>query len=251
MRTKTALCASLLLAGAAYADDDDWSWNVTPYAWATDVGVQVGVDDRQVLDHEIPISEIMDDLDWTTQVHVEAQRRAHGVLFDLFDVDLSSEDQIAVPQAGGATAAINSDIGMTIADLGGIYDPRGDRQGFSLVYGTRVIQEEEKIDAWFTYDPSRVKTYEGEDTLVDGLFGIRYTKRLSNRLSLLSRADVSAGETDHTWSMGGALDYALGKTGRYSATVGYRRMVFDFEDEDGIDTDMDLSGAFVGLRISF
>lgn len=39
----TAFAAFALANSAAAAD---WKWNVTPYAWATDVGIDVKVDDR-------------------------------------------------------------------------------------------------------------------------------------------------------------------------------------------------------------
>ena len=253
MRTRSfrtlAALGSLVLAGAVQAGDD-WDWSVTPYAWATDVGVDVSIDDRTVVDEEIEVADLMEDLDWTAQVHVEAQRRAHGILFDIFDVELSSEDRFAVAGAP-SDAVLESEIGMTIMDLGGIYDPRGDHQGWNLLYGARVIEQREELDAWFEYDPTRTASYEGRDTLVDGLFGVRYVKHWTKRLTSVSRADISTGGTDLTWSAGSALDYALGKTGRYSVSLGYRRMAMDFEDEDGIDTDMTLSGVFTGLRISF
>jgi hypothetical protein len=249
-----ALFAALLLAGSAAAGASDWTWSVTPYVWATDIGVDVTVDDRKVVDQEIAIEDLLEDVDAVGQVHVEAQRGAHGVMFDLFDVRLSDDDsRIALPNPPGGEAALRSESGMTIIELGGLYDPRGDQQGFSLLYGTRILQQRAEIDARFELAsaPSVTRGYEVEETLYDALLGVRYVKRFSPRWSWQTRVDASTGGTELTWSAGSALSYAFGKDGRYAALLGYRRMVVDFDTDDALDVDMTLSGFATGLRIAF
>lgn len=250
----SAIAALFLLCGAAQGGASDWKWSLTPYAWATDVGVDVALDDRQVLDKEIAFTDLLEDLEAVAQVHVEAQRGAHGVMFDLFDVRLSEDDShVSLPVAAGAEAVLSSEIGMTILEVGGIYDPRGDQQGFALLYGTRILQQRADIDARFDLSPTTSvnRSYEVEDTLVDGLLGVRYAKRFSPRWSYQVRADASTGGTELTWSAGSAVSYAFGKGGRYAAIAGYRRMVVDFDTDDSTDVDMTLSGFGVGLRTSF
>ncbi len=150
----SVLAAALLLCGASQAGAGDWKWSVTPYAWATDVGVDVKLDDRQVVDQEIAFEDLLEDLEAVAQVHVEAQRGSHGVMLDLFDVQLAEDgSRVALPVAAGAEAVLSSEIGMTILELGGIYDPRGDRQGFALLYGTRILQQRADIDARFELAP--------------------------------------------------------------------------------------------------
>jgi hypothetical protein len=249
-----ALLATLLLGSAVSANASDWSWSVTPYVWATDIGVDVTLDDRTVVDKEIAFEDLLEDVDAVAQVHVEAQRGAHGVMFDIFDVRLSDDDShIELPNPPGGEAILSSESGMTILELGGIYDPRGDQQGFSLLYGTRILQQRADIDARFDLGPatSVTKTYEVTYTLYDGLLGIRYARQLSPRWSYHARIDASAGGTDLTWSAGSAVAYSFGKTGRYSILAGYRRMVVDFDTDDQVDVDMTLSGFVTGLRMSF
>ncbi|HEV8579498.1 MAG TPA: hypothetical protein VGX68_10500 [Thermoanaerobaculia bacterium] len=244
---------ALLLCGAAEAAASDWQWSITPYAWATDVGVDVTLDDRKVLDKTIEFEDLLEDLDTAAQVHIEAQRGAHGVMFDLFDVQLSEdESRFPLPAAGGAEAVLSSEIGMTILELGGIYDPRGDQQGFELLYGTRILDQRAEIHARFELPAGTVsQRYEPGETLYDGLLGVRYIGHFSQRWSYLMRADVSAGGTELTWNGAAALAYAFGDSGRYSLTVGYRQMVVDFESDDSIGTEMTLSGFAAGLRVAF
>lgn len=249
-----AALASLLVAGVGRAEAGDWKWSVTPYAWATDVGVSVSIDDRQVLDKTISVTDLVKQLDATAQVHVEAQHGAHGVMVDLFDVELSEDgSRVTLPGGSGAEAVLDTEIGMTILEIGGLYDPRGDQQGFSFLYGSRILDQRATIDGRFELSPTTEvsRRYETDDTLVDGLLGVRYTRRLSPRWSYQGRLDASAGGTDLTWSLSSSVSYAFGASGRYAVTAGYRRMEVDFQDDHGVDPTMTLSGFFTGLRISF
>lgn len=249
--------ATLLLCGATQASASDWKWSVTPYAWASDVGVDVTLDDRQVLDKEIAFTDLLEDIETVAQVHVEAQRGAHGVMFDLFDVQLADDSHISLPAVNGAPgtneATLSSEIGMTILELGGLYNPSGDQKGFSLLYGTRILDQRAEIDA--RYDlasgTTTFRSYEVGETLVDGLLGVRYVKQFSPRWSYLARVDASSGGTRLTWSAGTSVSYAFGSKGRYALTAGYRYMLADFKSEDSLDADMTLSGFGAGLRVSF
>lgn len=249
-----ALLATLLLGSAAAAGASDWTWSVTPYVWATDIGVDVTINDRRIIDEEIAVEDLLEDIDAIGQVHIEAQRGAHGLMFDIFDVRLSDDDdRVELPVPPGGEAILSSETGMTILELGGFYDPRGDQQGFALLYGTRILQQRADIDARFEIGPATTvtRTYEVTDTLYDGLLGIRYIKRFAPRWSWQTRIDASAGGTELTWSAGSAVAYTFGKNDRYSFIAGYRRMVVDFDTDDSVDVDMTLSGFGTGLRVSF
>jgi len=251
--TRTLFAATLLLCGAAAANASDWKWAVTPYVWATDIGVDVTLNDRKVADEEIAFEDLLDDVDAVAQVHVEAQRGAHGVMFDVFDVRLSDDaSQVELPNPPGGEAILSSETGMTILELGGIYDPRGDQQGFSLLYGMRILQQRADIDARFELaSGTSLRSYEVTDTLYDGLLGIRYIKRFSPRWSWQTRVDASAGGTELTWSAGSMVSYSFGRDGRYAVLAGYRYIVVDFDTDDSIDVDMTLSGFGTGFRMSF
>lgn len=244
-----SLAAALAVTSAAVtvpAGADDWKWSLTPYAWATDVGVDVTLDDREWIDAEIAFEDLLEDLDTVAQVHLEGQRGKHGFLVDLFDVQLSDEGTFALP--GGGDALLDSVVGMTLLEAAGIYDPRGDGQGIEFLYGTRLLQQRAELDARLE---STARSYDARDTLVDGLFGVRYLQPFSPRWGGIFRADASAGGTEFTWSSGAAVAYSFGCEGRYALTAGYRHMVVDFDTEDSLDADMTLKGPFVGLRLTF
>jgi len=248
------VAAALLLGGSATANASDWTWSVTPYIWATDVGVDVSLNDRKVVDQTIAFNDLLEDVDAVAQVHIEAQHGEFGLMFDVFDVRLSEDDShVALPVPPGGEAILSSESGMTILELGGLYDPRGDQQGFQVLYGTRILQQRADIDARFDLSPTTSvrRSYEVNDTLIDGLVGMRYIRRFSPRWSYQMRVDASAGGTELTWSAGSGMAYTFGKTGRYTAIAGYRHMVVDFDTDDSVDVDMTLSGFLTGLRMTF
>ncbi|GMU64524.1 MAG: hypothetical protein AMXMBFR36_07980 [Acidobacteriota bacterium] len=255
--SKLALAAVALAASTgAPATASDWKWRVTPYVWATDVGVDVAIADRTVIDEEIPIGELLEDLETIAQVRLEAQRGAHGLFFDLFDVTLADEaTELALP-GGQGIALVTPEMGMTLLELGGLYDPHGDQQGLQLLYGARVLNQRAEIDAAFELvDGSSVdRSYEIDDTLVDALIGVRYVRPLGERWSFETKVDLSAGGTELTWSAAPSLGWSFGEQGRYTLRAGYRRMVVDFDAADApadVDAEMTLSGFLVGLRVGF
>jgi hypothetical protein len=258
LRRLTFAAAALLGGGAltpvaAPAAADEWKFAVTPYIWATDVGIDVAVDDRQVVDAEIPIEELIQDVETIAQVRFEAQRGAHGLFADLFDVTLADDAAIFALPSGVGNAELRPEMGMTIFDLGGIYDPNGDQQGLQLLYGARLLNQRAEIDARFELadGSSPARTYEVDDTLADGLVGVRYIRQLGERWSLAARADVSTGGTELTWSANPSVGYSFGRNGRYTAFAGYRKMVVDFETAENVDAKMTLAGFYAGLRFAF
>lgn len=244
---------ALLFVPGRDARAEAWRWQLTPYLWATDVSVGVEVDDRQVADTTIPVEDLVEDLEAIVQVRAEGQRGPHGVAFDLFHVTLEDEvSGLELPEGAGR-ADLDSRVGMTLVDVAGLFDPKGDRRGVSILYGTRVLFQHATIDAAFDLatGTSATRRYAMSDTLVDALVGVRFGGTFARRFSYQLQLDASAGDTDHTWSAGPSLTYTFGSSGRYALTAGYRYMKIDFEDEGDLDSEMDLSGILLGFRFSF
>jgi hypothetical protein len=247
----TAAAVLILGASTGIARAGNWQWTVTPYAWLTDVGADVSLDGREVVDETIPVSDLLEDLVTIAQVRLEARNGAHGIYLDLFDVALQDEvTDLALPRDAGTTD-LESDIGMTIVDLAGIYDPNGDRKGLSFLYGTRILDQRLEVDA--TIEPSggpvSGQRYETRETLVDALIGVRMAVPFGGRFSWQMQADLSTGGTEFTWSAGPSLGVAFSR--RYALTAGYRHMQVEFQDEGELEAGMTLSGALLGFRMAF
>lgn len=247
------LLAALVVAVTAPAAASEWKWSVTPYAWATDVGIDVEVADAQLVDETISVEELLEDLDTIAQVRLEAQKGVHGLFLDLFDVTLSDDATTAALPSGAGQATFTPEMGMTILDLGGIYDPQGDQKGLQLLFGARILNERATIAARVERSDGTTvsRDLEVDDTLVDALVGVRYLRQIGKRFSLQAQADVSTGGTELAWSVGPTLGYTFGEAGRYTALAGYRHMVVDFDTPEQVEATMTLSGFVAGLRIHF
>jgi len=184
-------------------------------------------------------------------------RGEHGMAFDLFDVELVDAYGLELPGAlpGAPTASVGLDlsVGLTILDATGVYDPRADGEGFSLVYGARVIEQRNDIDASLSREGFTLasRSLDATDRFVDGLVGFRFARELPHNFSYSFAADVSTGDTELTWSAGPTLGYTFGASDRYEVTAGYRRMDVDFETAEPVEADMSMSGLLLGFRINF
>lgn len=253
--TGLALFAAASLAGTAGASD--WEWSVTPYVWATDVTADISINDRQVADMEIDFDDLADDLEFASQGHFEGRRGRHGVMLDVFYVHLADDDKsfpLPAPLAGQAVAS--GDLTLTIIDAGGIFNPRGDGEGLSVLYGGRMVDRDIELDARFPVAPGVTLTrgYAVSETLYDALLGARYVGRITPRWTYAAQADASTGGTELTWDALAAIGYSFSASGRYTLIAGYRTMDIEFEKDNAlgkIDAEVTLSGFISGLKISF
>ena len=257
---KTRILAAAILAASAsspaIADDTtgEWKMSVTPYVWATDVGIDVSYADRDLVDVTLPFEDLLEDLETTAQVRFEATRGQHGVALDLFDVTLADESSaIAIPDGSGNSLVLATESGMSILDLTGIYNPKADGSGVSFLYGMRVINQRNEIDATVIAGGEAVASrgYDMDETFTDALVGIRYMGNLPKNWSYEITADVSTGDTELTWSVAPSIGYSFGDKDQFRVTAGYRHMLVDFDTQDPVDMDMSLSGLLIGFRYQF
>lgn len=253
--TVLALLAAVSLSRTAAASD--WEWSFTPYIWATNVGADVSINDRQAADKEIDFSDLAEDLEFAAQGHLEGRRGRHGAMLDVFYVHLADDDKsFALPAPLAGEALVDGDLTLTIVDLGGVFNPRGDGEGFSLLYGGRAVDRDIELDARFAVAPgvTLAKSYGVSETLYDALLGARYVGRITPRWTYAVQADASTGGTELTWDTLAAFGYSFGDSGRYTLIAGYRYMDIEFEKDNNlgnIDAQVTLSGFISGLKIKF
>jgi hypothetical protein len=179
-------------------------------------------------------------------------------MIDLYYADLGDDDRrFTLPGPAEGTLVAKGDLEMTILEGGGLFNPRGDGTGFTLIYGARVVDLDEEIDVRYDLpgplpDPDR--RYSASTTLVDGLVGARWVAPFADRWSFVLRADASAGGTELTWNSMIGLGWSFGAEGRYTIFGGYRYMEIEFEEEDAsaeLELQNKLGGFITGLRIAF
>ena len=255
-RILAAAIFAVTASSPAMADNvaDEWKMSVTPYLWATDLGIDVSYADHEVVDVTLPFEDLLEDLETVAQLRVEAMRGQHGVAIDLFDVTLADEGaSVDVPNGSGDSLVLDTENGMTILDLTGIYNPKADGTGVSVLYGMRVINQRNEIGATLVSggEAAVSASYDLNDTFTDALVGLRYAGNLPKNWSYEITADMSSGDTELTWSVAPAIGYTFGDKDQFSVTAGYRHMLVDFETQEPVDMDMSLSGLLIGFRYQF
>ncbi len=245
-----ALAVLAVLGFSSPARAGDWQWTITPYLWLSSLDIDTKVNDREVLGGESDFG-LLSEIDMVFQLHLEGQKGRHGVLFDVTYVDLGGDPTVHdLPGNRSGTVEFKGDFSATLAEVGGIYNPRGDGLGFTLLYGARIIDLDEEIHADFSSPLLTDRTYRSGDTLYDGMLGARWTGKLSEHWMFNLRGDVSAGGTELTWNTLVGIGYSFGTTGRYTAIGGYRYMETEFKERDAhaeVETQATLSGAFVAF----
>lgn len=253
---RLALCAIAAFALATPARAE-WRWSFTPYFWASEVGADASINDKEVFEAELDLADVVDALDFAIQGHLEGQNGKHGLFFDVTYIDMGDDDH-RFPANGplGGEIVAKGDLEQTLIEAGGLFNPRGDGTGLTLLYGTRILDIDQEIDARLEIAnrTTASRRFETSSTLVDLLFGARVLHPINERWSYLLRADVSAGDTELTWNAQTGFGYQFGKKGNKTLFFGYRYMETEFEEADTnaeLELQTKMGGAVVGLKTQF
>lgn len=254
-RTVTLTLGLLVaLSGAGHAQASEWRWSITPYAWASDVGLDVEVNDREIIDSQVDVKDLIDKLDFVGSAHFEGQKGKGGFFFDLAYFDFTDDPKTFEVTDLDASVTARGDLEQTLLEAGFLFNPSGTGERFTLLVGTRILDIDNKID--FTFSPPVIpetRVHIGE-TLYDGLVGFRWVAPFAERWTFIFRADASAGGTELTWNGAATVGWELGSSGRYALLLGYRYMLIELDEQDRqaqVETELTMSGFISGFRIAF
>ena len=85
---------------------------------------------------------------------------------------------------------------------------------------------------------------------LDAMLGLRYRAPLSERWTLLTRADYSAGESEGIWQVQAVCRYGMGKNDQYGLMLGYRYKEAQFKYKN-LEEDNEYYGPLVGFNFRF
>lgn len=234
-----------------------WEFNVIPYFWMAGMGGDVTVKGRDAsLDSSF--SDILDDLDFGAQVHVNARKGKWGVFFDITYLDLSDSGQVIRHPALGA---IDGQVDLTewVIELGGAYQigkwPLDNQRLVSLdvIGGGRYWELEGELTLTVpgldrSFNRSATKQW------IDPFVGLVMQADLGKNFLLTLRGDIGGFGVgaDFTWNAIALLGYRI--TNSVSAWLGYRAINLDYEDGSGDDRmayDITMQGPIIGVSFSF
>ena len=224
-------------AGAARADSSGMDWLGIVYLWAADIGVST----RDV-NLDVDFSDTIDKLEMGFQGHMEAQGDDFGGFVDLSYMAVGNNNNLP-------GVHLNSDLDMTAMDLAMVWSPGPERMtGFEVFGGLRYIDT--KFHLVIDPEPPGPPTVETgvNTTYTDFLIGARYAMPLNEHWRLFFTGDLSAGETEGTWSLGAFGSYT---TGRHHFYAGFRHLEMDLKGRTGESVTETYSGPAIAYGFSF
>lgn len=228
---------------ASAADNTGWDWMVTPYAWATSIGMDLrtGQPPAGGTSADNDFDDVIDKLDGVFQAHIEGRGDRIGMFADFTYLGLA--DSHDHPRF-----RTDSDLDARLFELAAVWTPGADRnQGLGIFAGLRYIDVDLTVNLRPTGPILETTSIDGEDNYSDLMLGARYTWALSDRWGLTLRGDGSFGGTEGTWNASAVADYRM-KRGAW--LLGYRYMDVELES-GGNEVDITMNGPMVGYGFKF
>lgn len=228
--------------GASAQEDDKFGWSITPYFWASDTALDLTVEDTDINGGvEIPFSDLLDVLDTAFQIHVEGGKGDWSAFGDF--TYLETSDTIDRPLLN-----ILTNSKQTFLDAAVAYWPQGVGSQLNFYGGLRYTGFDDRYEFLLGADPLVVRRSTAD--YYDALVGIRYRFDLAERWGLLTRADLSFGDSEGTWLVQGLFAYTVGKRQQNRILFGYQYKQAEFKD-GGLNQEFTYSGPMAGFNFRF
>ena len=248
------------LTGIAEAQDrDSWEWTIAPYLWASDVGLDLTVNDDTTIGGDAAFKDLLDKVDSVFMGHFEGRKGRWGLYLDTIYLDLSDSNTVAVGPGGPILGDLTVDAGMTMRlyDAGGIFrlsEAEADTQ-FDLLAGVRYIDLDIAADLTLpgpAMTPVNIRTGPSETDL---MLGARIIRKFADRWHWALRGDTSFGGTEGTYNGLATMGYTFGQSRLFTLTAGYRYTAIDMDGStqrgNPTQADIKLSGPILGLVFNF
>jgi hypothetical protein len=254
MRTSLAIASVILTSGgealgqaaAQEATDSGWSFTITPYLWAAGIQGEAGtLPPLPPADVDASFGDIWDDLRFAGMIAGTARKGRFGIAGDLQYVETEATSNSLAPLFDREKLVSKSFIVSVLGEYVGFED---DRANLRLSGGARVWSVDTELDLASGVLPGR--TVDGDDTWVDPIVGVRGSFDLGSNAFVTGWAFVGGFGlgSDFMTDLSGGIGYRF--TDTIAATVGYRWMKVDRDDDDFL-YDVTQDGIVAGLTFSF
>jgi len=275
----TIALAGLFLAGPALAEEDDWSFNLTPYLWlpTIDGALKYAIPpDSGGGSPEISVgpTEWLDLLNYGLLVSGSATKGRFTIYTDVVVLSMTSKNdgrvlsvddsitvpgtRIPIPVSADLALDTRTDLdGLTWTLAGGYEVLASDTSSLSVILGTRYFG----VDVTSSWDLTAAITVPGggvvlpaqgqigaDTDLWDAIVGVRGEVALGQgKWSLPYYLDIGTGDSDLTWNtmVGFARRFESG-----DLLIAYRHLNYD-QDADSLLQDFSFSGPGIGYRFKF
>ena len=242
---KTLIAVALICGVSARADAqqrDEWEVSFVPfYLWATAVDGTLSAGPATVPVF-LKFSDAADNLNLAFSFHLEVSRGRWGMLSDLNLIQLSSSSTFAV---AGQPIQGEFEFDNVMFELGGSY-LLNDNARLGVIGGLRTYTVAPKLE--FRGTNTSATPIDTSTTSPNAFVGFVVRPRLTEKWTLLGRADVGAGDADFTWSGSLGLEYRVAEWG--SVDFGFKALGIDIKSDDRVVREYDVThyGPIFGFR---
>ncbi len=238
-------CLAVVVAGPAAAQNSDWSFALSPYAWTPGITSSVETAWGRV-EVDKSIGDVLSDLDLAFMGAFEARNGPWSLIADLFYSDLS---QSRTTPLGVLFSQVRIETETrALSGYAGSRVHENDRVAVDLMAGFRV----NSVDLNVSLSPGLLQgqRFGASETWVDPLVGVRARFAITDRWFATALADVGGFNvgSDLTWLAFASFGYQIDE--RWSIQGGWRHVSID-KSMDGRDVEIDLNGPLLGFTVRF
>lgn len=232
------LAGILALAGAAQAGGEEWSFEITPYAWLVNIDGSVSFEGREA-DFSADFKDLLENVDFAGSLLGTAAcgRWVGFAQGDFFSLERDIES--------GPGGTFESDLMLLNAMAGYRFDGFKRGSTVEVLAGFRYLRLDGRIALDGEGAADRSPDALDGNLMLHGSFPLRF---ISEKLRLNTALSIGAGDSDLVWSLQPDLQYHF--NGRFSARAGYRRLQYEFS-KDGADLDMGFQGFLAGVSVAW
>jgi hypothetical protein len=227
------------------APSNKWQFAIIPYLWMMGINGKVGVR-GQTADFNVSFSDIIENLDFAAEVHIEAWRDRFGFFIDTTYSKISLKEDVQL--RSDRTVNIKNVTQFFLGEFGGFYRAgtwtigtgTGNNQArtntsftLDLIGGGRYWWLEDKIDL---KGPLGVNPqFSGSESWFDFIVGGRANLAI-NKFFIQVRSDVGGFglgfSSDISWNIAGYIGYELPWC-RITPIIGYRALYDKYSNGSG------------------
>jgi hypothetical protein len=249
MAAAATICAGAGALNLAQAADDtadvfvgvspnQWSFEITPYAWLPGLKGDVTVRGHEVsVDQDF--SDIFKAVKFSSAV-LGLARYNDWILWSQVDYMSLSTSQLDNPPARGELATR-----MTFYTVAGGYTFEGWSAGqkFDVLLGVQGFNAENTLTFY------NIASFENSRNVVDATLIVRPSFRLTQHLLFNPTMSYGAGDSKDFYQLQPQFQYQFNKT--WEARIGYRKMHYTIDSVRANRYDMNLAGPLIGFGATF
>jgi len=224
----------------ARADESDsengWQFAIAPYLWGSDVSGKM--QGGQPID--VPIGDIVDNLESVLMVSFEARKNKWMVLADYIYLDVAASRPR--PFSG---SEINLNLEGTVFHLAGGYNLYQENSRLDLIFGARNLDMDLGVSTVIIGKP--VSLSQSGNNL-DAIIGVKGQLSFSKRWYLPYYVDVGTGDSDLSWQATAGISFRAARW--VDLALVYRHLEWDFKSDKMLQ-DISFSGPAFGAIFRF